>query len=86
MPIVAAPQDVTAVTGLSGTTSVISAGQRGQLKATSGLSCFSFTREGKQPAPYPIEVGGMQLFTSALQEGEAMWGHMRLHSQDCFHS
>lgn len=72
MPIVAAPQDAAAETGLSGTTSVIPAGWRGQGKAAWGLCCFSFTGEGKRPAPYPIEVGGMQLFTSALQEGEAM--------------
>lgn len=57
MPIVAAPQDATAATGLSGTTSVISAGWRGQGMGAARLSCFSFTREGKQPAPYPAEVG-----------------------------
>lgn len=33
MPIVAAPQDAAAATGLSGTTSVIPAGWRGQGKA-----------------------------------------------------
>lgn len=57
MPIVTAPQDATAATGLSGTTSGISAGWRGQGQGAWGLSCFSFSREGKRTAPCPIEVG-----------------------------
>lgn len=81
MPIVTAPQDATAATGLSGTTSVISAGWHGQGKGAWGFSCFSFTREGKWPAPSPMEVGwrwegcsSLHLSWETQKQCRGMWG------------